>query len=437
MLPDTSALALSSVVKDGKTKTRPASDVGVFPAWLADGALDLLSDAANDPASAARAARAALERASDWWRGRACESAEGPDGGYVSEATSELWRAKQLEINNHLKTWDHCTRPQQVTDFMRNAKDSPYDTLAHVVLMKKRFSDKGGYPSSCKLGDRNFCYHGHLLVVFEPIFRVQNTPQRVVSIGYFPEGSDKEQALNIIPMFNSAGMVTSPDGMLQDAIRSGKWEDIVVLHTFVVSPERMLGWFNVTSRSLHELTTNRARRTAGPFKIQSGRFGFYSGVPFYGPAAYSIFEAVDAISELASLSDLFDATAAAMRSRDFAPSSRAVEFPVNCARWVQLAFPEADLVCPLGVPRFCVSSGAQVLPALADMAKLMTVGALAFAQLAVAQVMNEKEREELTRMLRNTDDRLLLQMAPNLAESAERLPPPPRGLRPSLPPACR
>lgn len=385
--PNMSALELKALV----TPTDRDEDVGVggLVPWLLDGGAALVTNPAE-----------VLRAASEWWQmhsGSSCEDEPSPP----PEVTSDLWKSKEIKINEHMHSWDQLTKPVDIVNFMKAASETEYDTLAHVIMMKKSFSSDDGYPERCKSGSLNFCYHGHLLVVFEPIFRVEGKKQRVVSMGFYP---DNDSFFNLIPLpFDSqktSGTVTSPDDMFHSALRSVQWERIKVLQTFTITNKRMKGWHELTHTVYDTLAPDREQNVPRRLAIDTGKFGFYSGLGIKDVVEGSMSAAVSTLSTFADLSNIINITEAAMNSSSFNSAASATERPVNCARWVQLAFPEADILCPFGIPRACVPRHAPLLPAFKDIGSVLNIAAATFAESLVERVADETERALLNRALK-------------------------------------
>lgn len=81
--------------------------------------------------------------------------------------TSKLWKDNLLDPNQLIKDWDHIDYPKYVKEFFGAAKKSGFDSLAHVVLVQKRYDINGEYPEMCQstLGI-NKCYHGMHISVY-------------------------------------------------------------------------------------------------------------------------------------------------------------------------------------------------------------------------------------------------------------------------------
>lgn len=258
--------------------------------------------------------------------------------------TSALWQSRQFDIENEIRKWDHIESQDEILQFFETAskEESPH-TLAHVVLTKKKMMGKDGQPEECRGPDA--CQHGHLAVVFQPLYAEEKTTG-VVSVGFFPKEGN---AWNMLPMFLDEGNVQIPDPMVAKwqenlAIRDADSEEaekedatdyIKVIKTFTISSERMKVWRDMlaNNKSDEDASTN--------FYLEAPNFSMYAGVGLTGML----------IGHLGNkMADL---------KKDLAVISDAYKFkPLNCAVFVKAAFPEANIECPLGIPAACYNPDA-------------------------------------------------------------------------------
>jgi hypothetical protein len=117
--------------------------------------------------------------------------------------------------------------------------------------------------------------------------------------------------------------------------------------------------------------------------VATGKFGFYSGLNVLDAGAAALDYAEQTLANYAFLYNTMKATEETLRHESYSPPNDATQYPVNCARWVVLAFPEAGIFCPGGVPRLCTSDSQPIQPALKEGLQIMGIGLQIFADVAL------------------------------------------------------
>lgn len=267
--------------------------------------------------------------------------------------TSKLWEDRLLNTTEMMKYWKHKDRLVDIRDFFIKAGQANVDSLAHVVLVRKQYDKTDVYPEGCKATTGiNSCYHGHIAVVFEPLFQPSSGELRdVVSLGFFPRGGDPR---NLIPGYVGDGVLQSPDAMVsawRDELAQGSWDakmenHMVILETFSYSPEKMARWATVMEDRAEQMRWEA--RHAGIHDVLYGGFDFYSGVSAVTTGREVVKSIAGGLSAMTTWIGYLDHKLAEVSRPDKA---------FNCATWMLDAFPEANLVCTAGMPRLCRRRG--------------------------------------------------------------------------------
>lgn len=284
-----------------------------------------------------------------------CEDSTASDSKTLT-ATSELWKQRLFNTSTIMKNWNHKDRLDEIRDFFKAAGEAEVDSLAHVVLVRKQYDKTDFYPEGCKSTTGiNSCYHGHIAVVFEPLFQPSPDIKRdVVSLGFYPRSGD---ARNLIPGYVSDGALQSPDKMVKDwrqdlaqgSVEADMADHVVILDTFLYAPEKMAEWAEVMQRRVEQLRWEAKHE--GIHDVLYADFAFYSGV-----AAVEV--GMDTITSLvSSLRAVTKSISYLSYLNDNLPEASRSEKAFNCATWMLDAFPEANVVCTAGIPRLCRRKG--------------------------------------------------------------------------------
>tara|TARA_B110000858_G_scaffold69094_1_gene80269 strand:- start:479 stop:1606 length:1128 start_codon:yes stop_codon:yes gene_type:complete len=314
----------------------------------------------------------------------------------VPRPMSELWEKRESNATSLVKEWSsHYNTVGAMSEFFRLASESTVDTIVHVVLARVQYDEESFYPEMCKTSkNANSCYHGHIGVVFEPLYVTPSRPREVVSMGFYPNEGNVH---NLQPGRVSDGSLQMPDVMIEDwraQLAQGRKDASVedhlsILQTFVYSPENMAKWYHLLKVRVGEIRGTEDDVDDEGVRFD-GKFGFYSGTPL-DKIEYEVAK---------QLRESMDWLWGSMEilAREL-PAVNDYATPYNCATWMLAAFPEANMVCPLGVPRLCARRGEysksfkQYFKSLEEGLKLMVEEATSL----VAEV--QKKKQELRRAL--------------------------------------
>jgi hypothetical protein len=240
--------------------------------------------------------------------------------------TSDLWKKGMLNTTEAMQDWDHLTRVTDILAFFNKAASKKYDSLAHVIFAKKKHETD--------LGDKV----GHLAIVFEPFFQqAPGTRREVVSIGFYP-GNDRTDNQTLLG-YSSNGTVVTPDytvaryhkyGPITEAVTGVKFHegayDVTLLKTFTYSAENMGKWAALFEN----------RKNSG---VEWNNVLSYAEYNLF--AGFELGSILQLVSSLTSL--IFDTPVLSLAG----PQEN------NCATWIVNTFPEAEMVCPAGIPSLC------------------------------------------------------------------------------------
>tara|TARA_B110000046_G_scaffold149036_1_gene157063 strand:+ start:1140 stop:2285 length:1146 start_codon:yes stop_codon:yes gene_type:complete len=259
-------------------------------------------------------------------------------------ATSDLWYRKQQNVNQTINNWKHLEGQRDIIHFFETAGESSAGTLAHVVLTRKKATDRA-FVTCVDAQGIDQCQHGHLSLVLEQTY-VGKTND-VVSIGFFPETGT---VANLLPGYPDRGVVQVPDPMIigwkqelalidDDDVEDEASKYMTVLQTFVYAPSKMKQWSDI-------LKSHKSKDDVEPdgFSMWGLEYSMFSGV---GPLA-SLSTLTSTMRRLATNIDQLEQNL----KLPIVSKTSGLE-PMNCATYVLALAPEANVSCTLGVPLLC------------------------------------------------------------------------------------
>lgn len=261
-------------------------------------------------------------------------------------ATSDLWHRKEQNVNETINNWSHLEGQSEIIRFFETAGRSLAGTLAHVVLTRKKATERA-FVTCVDAQGVDQCQHGHLSLVLEQTYVGKR--HDVVSIGFFPGTGT---AANLLPGYPDRGVVQVPDPMIIDwkeslaLIDDDNVDDkasryMTILQTFVYAPSKMEQWADI-------LKTHKTEDLLDG--VDPDRFSMWG-------LEYSMFGAIRPLASFSAFTGMMwrlGTTLDTLQQNLKLPIVSATRLaPMNCATYVLALAPEANVSCKLGVPLLC------------------------------------------------------------------------------------